>query len=107
LQAEYQAESLRERNLVLRDRIIDLEGVLLRWKDDIESFNSSSRYANLNTTDINVDITNEIESIQKKLLESQEQENILRTQLEQCQERSEAMRKLAEHLRKEEKEERS
>lgn len=116
--AELRAAGLVERNSVLKDRILELEGVIMRWRRSIEeqpsvlpdilNGRSDNAFASGMTSE-RVDIAlvqHELATIRTKHLESEERATRLSAQLEQCQERSEAMRKLAEHLRREEREER-
>lgn len=116
--AELRASGLSERNSVLKDRIIELEGVIMRWRNQIDNISPPAPSSLLQGQSGNhgaeqpfenidyVGVLNNLAEMRSKYLEAEERGTKLSSQLDQCQERSEAMRKLAEHLRKEEREER-
>ena len=127
---EFQAAGLAERNSVLKDRVIELEGVIMRWKNHIEKSNNnnnSSSPMRLGQTSYSANVPpphsphppapvfeernyaetmNELINTRHQYMEAEEKATKLNSQLELSQERSEAMRKLAEHMRKEEREDR-
>lgn len=117
--AEFRASGLMERNSVLKDRIMELEGIIMRWRAQIDSENTqqleditsgaSEDNSAATTSSERLDFSSVLRDLadtRAKHLDAEERAAKLSCQLEQCQERSEAMRKLAEHLRKEEREER-
>lgn len=108
---------MTERNSVLKDRIIELEGVVLRWKDKVDRAaetlaasaapHSSMYYDSVALTPAEIEageLTMRVEALSQKLFEAEEYTRQLRTQHEHSQERAETMRQLTEHLRRDEKE---
>ncbi len=106
---------------MLKDRIVELEGAIMRWRHVLDThpepadalgdaadamaapFSSRETWEDSHAEQLAV----EVADLRQKVLGAEEAASLARSQLEHALDRGEAMRQVAEHLRREDREEKA